>query len=102
MRTSILILTVVLSLGSTAPAPAGLMRLITAMAPVKLKETVEGVKVYRAYSKMKAFGPPGVPPPPAKTVEHEPSLAMMPGYLFLGSHQAVKDCILRAKGKIAG
>jgi hypothetical protein len=90
----------------TSNAPTALMRMTLTMAPVKAKETVEGVKIYRAYSRVypeRKVGPDGkVGAPPPEVREHDPSLAMMKDYLLIGSHKAVKDCILRAKGKVEG
>src|SRR5205807_1821755 len=91
----------------TSNAPTFLLRMLTTLAPVKAKETVAGVKIYRAFSPVYTkpkVGPDGkVPPPqPPMSREHDPSFAMTKDYLFIGSHQAVKDCILRARGKGEG
>ena len=82
----------------TSNVPDYLMRMLITVAPweLRIKETVDGVKIFRSYSTVQRKAGPGGKAPSPEVVEHDPSLAMMTDYLFIGSHQAVKDCILRA------
>jgi hypothetical protein len=85
----------------TSNAPTFLMRMLMTMAPVKVKATVEDVKIYQPYRTVYKFGKgkPGDPPPKPEMREDGPAFAMMKGYIFLGSPNAIKDCIQRAHGK---
>src|SRR5262249_46215306 len=88
----------------TSNAPIFLMHMVMTMAPVKVKDTVEDVKIYQPYVTVKKFvqSKPGDPPPPPQKPELRedgPAFAMMKGYIFLGSRKAIKDCIQRAHGK---
>jgi hypothetical protein len=86
-------------------APAFFMRAFLTMAPVHAVGKVEGVTIYQAVERRfqrvdRPFDDKKDGPPPAPRLsEVGPAVAMMPGALFIGTPEAVKDAIRRAKGK---
>src|SRR5262249_55949281 len=88
-------LAVVLPGGSQAPS--FLMRAFLTTGPVRPAGKVEGVSYYQTYSFLKA--PPGEK---SKAEDFGPAFAMLPGVVLVGSPDAVKEAILRAKGKAEG
>jgi hypothetical protein len=99
-------------LTGTSQAPAFFMRTYLTMAPVRVIDKVAGVPVYRAYFPTFERVPPpagaggGRLPtqgdPLAKLRYFGPAAAMAPGVVFLGTPEAVKDAVRRAKGKAEG
>jgi hypothetical protein len=107
-------------------APAFFMRAFLTFEPNKLIGEVEGVRIYqqeprrwqiepkRGFEEKRGFEPREKPAPPQDRDEEkrplraekkhgdEPAFAMMPGALLIGTLDAVKDVILRAKGKVKG
>jgi hypothetical protein len=103
-------------------APAFLMRAVLATAPVTPAGEVEGVRLYRVIigggTMVKPRGGPPqrtpglrpaqekrdplAPPQVREVVVFGPTVAMTPNALFVGSDDAVKDAIHRAKGNGKG
>jgi hypothetical protein len=82
-------------------APSFFMRTFLTMERVRVIGKVEGVSIYRAYSRAASKKEPGGPVQ-FEMHEYGPAVARMPGVLFLGSPDAVKEAIRRAKGKAEG
>jgi hypothetical protein len=84
-------------------APSFFLRTAVMMARMRPSATVEGVTLYRSFYWGKE-GRPDKRQSDDSRVIHEsgPTVAMMPGILFIGSPSAVKDAIQRAKGKGKG
>lgn len=89
---------VVVILPGKSFVPDFLMRMLLAMERFRPVDTVEGVKLQRHY--FHAFRQADDNNP--KFIEVGPVIAQMPGLIAIGSKEAVKDVILRAKGKARG
>jgi hypothetical protein len=76
--------------------PGIVLRSLLAMSPMRPIGKANGVTLYRGIYAT------GRRNPPAKVWEVGPAVAMMPGVLFIGSPEAVKGAIRRAKGKGEG
>lgn len=87
---------VVVILPGQSFVPHFLTRMLLAVERFRQVETIEGVQLHRSYYQSFRKQANDLPP---QIIEIGPVVAHMPGLIVIGSREAVKDVILRAKGK---